>query len=141
MSETFKQKSDDIVKKISSLPVGEERYSILIKMGRSLPFYPEELKTSDKRVRGCQSILYLHASLKDGKIFFQAASDALISAGLAALLLSVYNEETAQTILTQPPDFLTKLQIQASLSPNRSNGLVQIHLRMKQLALSFLLHS
>ena len=121
--------------------MGEERYSVLIKMGRELPSYPHELKTPDKIVPGCQSILYLHASLKDGKVLFQAASDALISAGLAALLLSVYNGETAQTILTTPPDFITKLHITASLSPNRSNGLAQIHLRMKQLALSFLLHS
>ena len=139
MSETFKKKSTEIENKFCQFKPGDERYNALIELGRTLPPYPPELKTPDKRVAGCQSILYLHATLKDGKVFFQTSSDALISLGLAALLLSVYNGETPQTILTCPPDFIKNLGIAASLSPNRSNGLSQIHLRMKQLTLPFLL--
>lgn len=138
MRETFQKKSDELKKKFLSMGSMDARYSALIELGKALPPYPEELKTPDRVVHGCQSILHLHASLKGEKIFFEATSDALISAGLAALLLIVYNGETPETLLTCPPHFLTELGIIGQLSPNRSNGLAHIHLRMKQLAVHFL---
>ena len=138
MSKTFQKKSQDLKEKFLALPSMEARYAALIELGKTLKPYPENLKTPDRIVKGCQSTLYLHADLKDGKIFFTAASDALISAGLAALLLLVYNEETPETLLTAPPAFLSEIGIIGSLSPNRSNGLAHIHLRMKQLAINFL---
>lgn len=138
MSNTFQKKSEEIRQKFLSLPSAEARYSALIELGKALKPYPESLKTADRIVKGCQSTLYLAASLEEGKIFFSASSDALISAGLAALLLSVYNGESPETILTCPPTFLSEIGIMASLSLNRSNGLAHIHLRMKQLALQFL---
>lgn len=138
MSKTFQKKSEDVKKKFLSLGSAEARYSALIELGKRLPPYPEKLKTPDHIVSGCQSILYLHASLENGQMIFQVASDALISAGLAALLLTVYNGETPETLLTSPPQFLTELGIIGTLSPNRSNGLAHIHLRMKQLALHFI---
>ncbi len=138
MSETFQQKCAEIKKIFIPLSL-EERYHQLIEMGRGLPPFPEHLKIPDKIVSGCQSTLYLHASLIDDKLFFEAWADALISAGLAALLIAAYSGETAETILKSPPDFLGELDIFTSLSPNRSNGLAQIHLRMKQEALKSLL--
>ncbi len=138
MSETFQKKSDELKNKFLTLGSTEARYSALIEMGKALPPYPKECKTADRIVSGCQSILHLHASLKEGKIYFEASSDALISAGLAALLLTVYNGETPETLLTSPPHFLAELGIMGQLSPNRSNGLAHIHLRMKQLAIHFL---
>lgn len=138
MSQTFQKKSEELKKKFLALTSVDARYGALIEMGKNLPLYPEALKTPEYIVSGCQSILYLHASLKDGKLFFETTSDALISAGLAALLLAVYNEETPETLLTCPPQFLAELGVLGQLSPNRSNGLAHIHLKMKQLALSFL---
>lgn len=138
MSETFQKKSEEIKKKFLSLGSTDARYSALIELGKNLPPYPPELKTPENIVSGCQSVLYLHGSLKDGKCFFEASSDALISAGLAALLLAVYNGETPETLLTCPPQFLSELGLLGQLSPNRSNGLAHIHLKMKQLALGFL---
>jgi cysteine desulfuration protein SufE len=138
MSETFQKKSEELKKKFLSMGSMEARYGALIELGKSLAPYPNELKTPDRMVSGCQSILHLHASLREGKIFFEASSDALISAGLAALLLAVYSGETPETLLTCPPHFLSELGIIGQLSPNRSNGLAHIHLRMKQLAIHFL---
>jgi cysteine desulfuration protein SufE len=135
MTLNFDSQIAAIKKKFTSLHSPEERYLLLIDLGRKLPPYPAELRTPDRQIPGCQSLLYLNASLKDGKIFFLAASDALISAGLAALLIEAYSGQTPETILRSPPAFLAEIGIFASLSPNRSNGLAHIYLRMKQEAL------
>lgn len=134
MSETFQKKCLELKKKFTSLSV-EARYQELMEMGKNLPPFPHELKTSDHIVQGCQSILYLTLKFEGGKCFFEADADALISKGLAALLIAVYSGESPETILKCPPDFIGELGIGASLSPMRSNGLAQIYLRMKQEAL------
>jgi cysteine desulfuration protein SufE len=85
--------------------------------------------------------MYLYSTFQDGTVYFAAESDALISSGLAALLLAVYSGETPEAILKCPPNFLEELGISASISPNRANGLYSIHLRMKQDALKWLLAS
>ncbi len=139
MDQSYDQKTEAIKLKFSSLATAEERYHMLMEMGRRLPPLPQELKTPDRVVKGCQSTLYLHSFLKEGKLFFEASSEALISAGLAALLIAVYSGETPETILKCPPHFISELGIPASLSPSRSNGLAHIHLRMKQDALNFLI--
>lgn len=135
MSDSFQKKCDQI-KKIFAPQSIEERYKTLIEMGRKLPPFSEQYKTADRIVPGCQSTLYLYAFLQEDKLFFEAHSEALISAGLAALLISVYSGETPETILKSPPDFIRELGIHSSLSINRSNGLANIHLKMKQQALS-----
>ncbi len=115
------------------------KYEKIIELGRMLSLYPSELKTPDRLVKGCQSEMYLDSSFSDGKIYFKASSEALISAGIAALLLLVYNDELPEVILGCPPRFLDELGIHASLSPSRSNGLASLFLRMKQEALNFLI--
>lgn len=140
MSKTFDKKSAELKEKFLSIPSLDARYAEVIALGKALPPYPEELKTAERIVSGCQSILYLNASVCDGKMVFQVHSEALISAGLAALLLFVYNGEAPEILLTHPPQFATELGILAKLSPSRSNGLAHIHLRMKQMALKFLMN-
>ena len=139
MDTSFEKKCETVKKFFLSLASPEEKYRALIEMGSKLPPFPPHLKTEERRVQGCQSLLYLHSVAEQDKILFFATSDAMISAGLAALLISVYSGEPAKVILTSPPTFLTELGIQASLSMNRSNGLANIHLRMKQEALKYLL--
>lgn len=138
MSSSFQEKVRVIKERFSSLASLEARYNALIDLGKKLKPYPSSLKTPDNIVKGCQSTLYLNGSLENGKLFFQASSDALISAGLAALLLEVYNEEPPETLISCPPDFLLELGVMTHLSPNRSNGLAHIHLRMKMVAINFL---
>ncbi len=115
----------------------QAKYEKIIELGRSLPPFPLEWKTECRRVIGCQSQMYLYASLSEGKVQFQAHSDALISAGIAALLLSVYHDEPPEAILMCPPQFLEDLGIHSSLSPSRSNGLSSLFLRMKQESIKF----
>lgn len=118
-----------------------DRYKKLIELGKELPPMPSPLQVEENLVPGCQSLVYLHPTLREGKIFFTAASDALISSGLANLLLLAYNGESPETLLKEKPTFLESLGISASLSPNRSNGLASIFLKMQKHALHFLIHS
>ena len=136
---SFEEKISWVNQSFSSFSEPEKKYHFLIELGRNLPPLSPEFRTEERLVRGCQSRLYLHTEFCQGKVFFSAQADALISAGLAALLIAVYSGETPETILKRPPDFLHELGIASSLSPNRSNGLAQIHLRMRQESLKFLL--
>jgi len=113
----------------------EEIYNTIIELGRNSEAFSDQDKVEANLVRGCQSTMYLRSWAKDGSIYFQAWSDALISAGLAQLLILAYTGETPEVILKEPPNFLDELDIPSSLTPNRINGLSQIHLKMKQEAL------
>lgn len=119
----------------------EQKYEKIIELGRSLPKMKESEKIPENIVKGCQSIVYLSSELLEGKLKFSASSDALISSGLAMLLIQIYDEEPPETVLQCPPLFLDELGIHASLTPGRSNGLSNIYLRMKQEALKFLVAS
>lgn len=123
----------------SSCATPEAKYQKIIEFGKNLSPIPSEAKIPENIVPGCQSIVYLQSRLINGKIFFYASSEALISAGLVALLIYVYNEEAPETILKCPPQFIEDLGLSSSLSPTRSNGLGNIYLRMKQDALRHLL--
>ena len=136
----FERKIAALEKKFLETSSPEEKYRLLMDLGKKIPPLNPEYKTEGNLVSGCQSKLYLHAEKKEGKIFFTAETDALISAGLAAVLIHIYSEEIIETILTKPPLFLQNLGIHASLSPNRSNGIFYIYLKMKQLSVKLLRH-
>lgn len=110
----------------------EEKYQKIIELGKTLPRFEDDYKTKANIVQGCQSILYLSSRLENGKIFFKVDSEALISAGLAALLIGIYNGESPETVIKCPPLFIQELGLQDALSPSRSNGLASMYLRMKQ---------
>jgi len=100
-----------------------DRYQYLIDLGRRLPEFPEDLRTEENRIRGCQSQVWFVASKKDDRLEFRAISDAAIVSGLIALLLRLYSGRRPQDILDTPPDFVAALQLETHLSPTRSNGL------------------
>ena len=106
--------------------------------GKSLEAFREEWKTPTNLVSGCQSIMHLHSELADGNLTFYAKSDALISSGLAALLIEFYNGKTPEEVLTIPPTFIEEMGLADAISPGRANGLASLHLKMKQQALAFL---
>lgn len=139
MFESCMAKQADIKSIFEKLPSQEERYERIIQFGKELPRLDPSYKTKERLVSGCQSETYLMAQLKDNQVHFEIASDALISAGLAALLVYVYNGESPETVLKCPPKFLEELGLSANLTPSRANGLYSIHLRMKQEALKLLL--
>lgn len=141
MFESCLQKQNKIRAIFNALPSEELKYQKIIEFGRELSSLPAKDKIPQNIVSGCQSTMYLRSQLENGNVYFEADSDALISAGLAAILIKVYSGETPETILKCPPDYLEDLGISASLTPNRANGLYSIHLRMKQDALKFYMQS
>jgi cysteine desulfuration protein SufE len=139
MYETCLKKQTLIKEKFAACSTEEERYQKIIELGREQPCLDEKEKIEANLVKGCQSQMYLASRLVDNQVIFAAESDALISAGLAALLVKVYSGESPETILKCPPSYLEELGISASLSPSRANGLYSLHLRMKQDALKLLM--
>lgn len=113
----------------------EAKYRKIIELGQKLPSLKEDFHTPDNLVQGCQSVMYLSSTYTNGSMTFEVYSEALISKGLAALLLFIYNGETPETILKCPPTVLTELGINQTLTPGRSNGLFNLYLKMKQKAL------
>ena len=113
----------EIIDEFSLFDDWMDRYQYLIDLGRRLPPFPEELRTEENRIRGCQSQVWFVAEKKDGRLYFQAISDAAIVSGLIAVLLRLYSGRQPQDILDTPPDFVEALQLQSHLSPTRSNGL------------------
>lgn len=109
-----------------------------MRKGEILPPFDPSWKKEENLVSGCQSILYLHSELHEGKIFFYADSDALISKGLAALLIEFYNNRPPEEVLQVEPTFIEELDLPSALTPSRVNGLSSLYLKMKQQALDFL---
>ena len=115
-----------------------EKYQRIIALGQKLPPFPLEELKPENLVSGCQSQVFLHTTLVNGRVQFRVHADALFSAGLAALLLAVYDGEPPEVVLGCPPAFLDALGIHAALTPGRSHGLSSIHLRMKKESMKFL---
>ena len=131
---SFEKKILEIQKKFQVCSNPEEKYHLLIDLGRNPPPFDPKNKTEESLVYGCQSQLFIFAEKKEGRLFFSFSSDALISSGLAALLVYVYQGETTETVQECPPQFLQTLGLYTSLSPNRAQGIVHIYIKMKHLA-------
>ena len=113
----------DIIDEFSLFDDWMDRYQYIIDLGRRLPEFPEELRTEENRIRGCQSQVWFVAEKENGKLSFQAISDAAIVSGLIALLLRLYSGREPKEILETPPDFVSALELEKHLSPTRSTGL------------------
>jgi len=133
--DSYLKKSAELKNLFLSTTSTEVKYKKIIEWGEQLPPMPAAYKTESSLVKGCQSIMHVHGELKDGKIFFQADSDALISKGLASILIYLYSGETPETILTADPSLLAELKIQNILSPSRANGFVSLYQKIKTIAL------
>lgn len=127
------ERQHQIIEEFQSLKDWEDRYKKIIEMGRQLPDMPEDLKTEENKVKGCQSQVWLHAQLTThGEMILQGDSDAMIVKGLVAMLLRVYSGVNPNEILKTPPEFLRALGFESHLSPSRANGL---HAMLKQIRL------
>ena len=114
----------------------EGKYEHLIDLGRSLPLIDEKHKTEDNIIKGCQSRVWLNSEKKDGKIYFTADSDAIITKGMVALMIRVFNGQPAKEIIGSKVEFVDKIGLKEHLSPTRANGLVSMINRMKMDALN-----
>jgi len=111
-----------------------ERYKYIIDLGRDLPELKTEEMVAENLVKGCQSQVWLMANEEDGNIVYRVNSDAAIVKGLAALLVRVYSNQTADTILNTEPEFISKIGMHEHLSPTRSNGLAAMLKQIKLFA-------
>ena len=135
---TLKERADQMSDEFAKLSTWEDRYKKIIALGKSLPYLPEEMRTEDVKVKGCQSQVWLHAKLNpQGEIEFQGDSDALLVKGLVALLLKIYSGSTPEEILTTPPDFLKSIGFEGNLSPSRANGLFSMLKQIRYYAAAF----
>ncbi len=114
-----------------------DKYNYLIELGRSLPIIGEQYKTDQYVITGCQSKVWLHAAYRDGKVFFTADSDAIITKGIVSLLIRVLSERTPEEIITADMSFIDRIGLREHLSPTRSNGLTAMIKQMKLYALVF----
>ncbi len=111
-----------------------ERYQFIIEMGRKLPPFPEQWADDAHRVPGCQSRVWMEATIRDGRMFFAGASDAAIVSGLVALLLRVYSGRPGDEILATDPVFLKDLGLLEALSTNRGNGIASMARKVREAA-------
>jgi cysteine desulfuration protein SufE len=100
-----------------------DRYQYIIDLGKNLPECPEEWKTEENRIHGCQSQVWLKTETSAAKLHFQAISDSAIVSGLISILTRVYSDRDPQEIAATPPDFIAAIGLDQHLSPTRSNGL------------------
>ena len=122
----------DLVQQFELLTEWEDRYAHIIAFGKTLAPYPEEHRTELFKVKGCQSQVWLHPSVRDGAVHFDADSDAVIVKGMIAMLLYVYNDRSPEDILRTKPDFIDRIGLSQALSVNRANGLASM---LKQIQL------
>lgn len=127
-----------IINSFKACPSWEDKYRHIIKLGKILEPLDAQHKIEDNIVKGCQSKVWLVASLtSENKIEFKGDSDAIIVKGLLALILSIYNNLTASEILSTEPLFLKELQLSEHLSPSRSNGLFAMIKKIKYYGMAF----
>jgi cysteine desulfuration protein SufE len=140
------QTQQELIDEFAMFTDWQDRYEHLIELGKELPLIAPEKKTEENIVRGCQSRVWLHAQLVSDPstalgvtpvVHFTADSDAMITKGIVALLVRVYNDRTPQEILGASTEFIDRIGLREHLSPNRSNGLVAMLDQMKRYALAY----
>ena len=120
------QAQEELIEEFQFFDDWMDRYQYIIDLGRRLPEFPEAEKTDANKIKGCQSQVWFLASMQEGRLHFQAISDAAIVSGLIAVLLRIYSDRKPQDILDTPADFVGSLQLEQHLSPTRSNGLASM---------------
>lgn len=135
--ETINEVQDEIIEEFSGFDDWMDKYQLLIDMGSGQEPLPEEYKTEQNLIDGCQSRVWLQADYREGRVVFRAESDALIVKGIVDLLVRVLSGHTPQQILDADLYFIDRIGLKEHLSPTRSNGLVAMLKQMKMYALAF----
>lgn len=134
---TINELQDEIIEEFSELDDWMDRYQMLIDLGNEQDSLDELYKTEQNLIEGCQSRVWLQADYIDGKIHFQAESDALIVKGIIALLIKVVSDHTPDEILDSDLYFIERIGLKEHLSPTRSNGLLSMIKQIRMYALAF----
>ena len=134
---TINELQDEVIEEFSDFDDWMDKYQLLIDLGSEQEPLPEEYKTDQNLIDGCQSRVWLQADYRDGILTFRAESDALIVKGIVALLVRVLSGHTPQEILDADLYFIDRIGLKEHLSPTRSNGLLAMLKQMKMYALAF----
>lgn len=132
---TIQEKQEQLLEELSLFQDWSERYEYVIGLGKKLPPLPESAKTSDKLIKGCQSQVWLDASISDGLMHYSADSDSVITKGMIALFIRVLDGQKPDDILTASLDFIDRTGLKEHLAPTRANALSLMAGQMKQRAL------
>jgi cysteine desulfuration protein SufE len=131
---SLKEVQAEVVDDFSMYDEWLDKYEYLIDLGRRLEAFPEDLKTEDRLIKGCQSRVWLDATVEDGRLYFRADSDAIITKGIISLLIGVYSGRTAREIADDDFSFVDQLGLRENLSPTRANGLASMIATIRQMA-------
>ena len=131
---TLLEAQEELIEDFSMYDEWLDKYEYLIGLGKDLPMFHEEQKTDDKLIKGCQSRVWLDSKVENGRIFFSADSDAIITKGIISMLISVYSGRTPEEIASDDFSFIGKLGLKENLSPTRANGLVSMIATIKKIA-------
>lgn len=134
---SIQQAQKEIIEEFSFLENWEDRYEYMIDLGKSLPLIDKTYKNDTYLIKGCQSKVWLYADYKNGKVFYTADSDAIITKGIIAILIGVYSGHSPKEILEANTDFIDSIGLKEHLSPTRANGLVSMVEQMKRYAMAY----
>ena len=131
---TLIEAENAIIEEFSMYEEWLDKYEYIIELGKSLKDYPESEKIDDKLIKGCQSRVWLTYKVEEGKVVFNADSDAIITKGIISLLIGLYSSRTPQEILSSDFSVVEKIGLRENLSPTRANGLVSMIAKIKEIA-------
>lgn len=138
MNKSIEDIEDEIVEEFSLFGEWMDKYEYIIELGKNLSSMDDNLKTDDRKVSGCQSQVWLNTKFENGRIFYEADSDAIITKGLVGLLVRVLTNQKPEDVINAKLGFIDKIGMKEHLSPNRANGLVSMIKHMKDDASSFI---
>ena len=138
---TIKDKQQEIIDEFAFLDDWEQKYEYLIDLGKELKGLPEDKKNDGNLIKGCQSKVWIDASFKDGKLYFDADSDGILPKGIVSMLVSIYSGHSVQEILDSDFKFIEEIGLQEFLSPSRANGLMAMTKQIKFYAVAYQLKS
>ena len=134
---TIPENESQIISEFSMFDDWMDKYNFLIELGKTLPLIDDQYKTDQYLISGCQSKVWLYASMKEGKVIFSGDSDAIITKGIVNLLIRVLSDQTPDDIIHAKLEFIDQVGLQEHLSPTRSNGLSAMIKQMKLYATVF----
>lgn len=134
---TINEIQDELISDFSFFDEWMDKYEHIISLGKNLPLIDPQYKTPDNLIKGCQSQVWLHTDVEDGRLVFTADSDAVITKGLVSLMVTVLSNHTPKEILDADLYFIDKIGLSTHLSPTRSNGLLSMLKQMKLYALAY----
>ena len=134
---TIENLQDNLIQDFSFFEDWTQRYEYMIELSKGLDKMDEQMKNDKNIIKGCQSKVWLHAELNNGKIKFLADSEAIITRGIIAILLTIFNNRTPEEIIESDTNFIEKIGLKEHLSPNRANGLYSMIKQIKFYAIAF----